>query len=164
MTTRLLVPVLLLAGAVALVATAEDASASPLTAGHTDLVFGPRVHVGVGVTVPVGHGRVYGHGHGHRHVHVHRRGYRRVAYREVVEIIPGYYETRTKKVRVHGEQIGWDLRGDPLYGPERIEIREYQVWVPAQRVVRRVPVRRYSRVVHARPRGFVTVGGSVRVR
>ena len=161
MKTRSLLPVLLLAGALGIVATAEDASASTLTpaVGKTAVAFGPRVHVGVGVTVPVGHGRAYGHGH--RGVHVHPR----VRYREVVEVIPGYYETRTKRVRVHGEQIGWDLHGNPLYGPERIEVREYQVWIPAQRVVRRVPIRRgHVHVRRAQPRAFVTVGGTVRVR
>lgn len=155
MKSRYLIPALLVAGAVAFVATAEDAGASTLSpaTGKTAVAFGPRVHVGVGVTVPVGKR------------YVHRRGYRRVAYREVVEVVGGYYETRTKEVRVPGRQIGWDMRGRPIYGPERVEIQEYRVWVPRREVIRRVPVRRVVRHVHpVRPRGYVTVGGSVRVR
>lgn len=155
MKTRILLPVLLLAGAFAFVATAEDARASTFSpaTGKTAVALGPRVHVGVGVTVPVGTR------------HVHRRGYRRVAYREVVEVVGGYYETRTKEVRVPGEQIGWDMRGRPIFGPERVEVREYRVWVPRREVIRRVPVRRHvHHVRHVRPRGYVTVGGSVRVR
>ncbi|MDF1700032.1 MAG: hypothetical protein P1V36_02580 [Planctomycetota bacterium] len=158
MKTRFLLPALLLMGAFVFVVTAEDASASSFSpaAGRTGLAFGPRVHVGVGVSAPIGPG------YGHRGVHAHHGHRHRPAYREVVEYVGGYYETRTKRVRVHGEQIGWDLHGHALYGPERVEVREYQVWVPRRRVVRRVRSRRayYS----PRVRGRVSVGGSVRVR
>lgn len=155
MTTRIFVPLLLLAGAVALIATAEDARAAPLApaVGKTAVAFGPRVHVGVGVTVPIGR---RAHRHHHRHEHVH--------YREVVEYVGGFYETRTREVRVPGEHIGWDLHGHPMYGPERVEVREYRVWVPRRRIVRRVPVRHRRAYRVVRPRGYVSVGGSVRVR
>ena len=154
MKSHILLPVLLLAGAVAFAATAEDANASTLApaAGKTAIAFGPRVHVGVGVTVPVGH----------RHVRYHH--HRPVRYRQVVEVVGGYYETRTKEVRVPGDQIGWDMRGRPIFGPERVEVREYRVWVPRREIVRRVPIRRVRHAHYVRPRGYVTVGGSVRVR
>lgn len=147
MTARLLLPLLLIAGAATFVFAAEDAHAHPVTstAHPSGVLLHPRVRVGVGVTVPVGP----------RH-HVRRRHYR-----EVVEYVGGYYETRTKEVRVPGEQIGWDMRGKPMFGPDRVEIREYKVWVPRRRVVRTVRVHRRH---YARPRGYVTVGGSVRVR
>ena len=152
MTARLLLPVLLIAGAAAFVFSAEDAHAHPVTAtsSHGGVFLHPRVHVGVGVTVPVRPRRVY----------------RRHHYREVVEYVGGYYETRTKEVRVPGEQIGWDMHGKPMFGPDRVEVREYKVWVPRRRIVRqvRVETRRVHRRHYARPRGYVTVGGGVRVR
>ena len=159
MKTRLFVPAFLIAGAFALIASAEDAAAAPLapSVGKTAVAFGPRVHVGVGVTVPVGH----------RHV-VRRRP----VYREVVEYVGGYYETRTEEVVVPGRRIGYDRFGHPIYSGDRIELREVKVWIPRRRIVRQVRVRRghayrhgYRHAhVHAQPRGYVTVGGSVRVR
>lgn len=141
MLTRKLIPAFLLAGAL-LVLAADDARADPFghASSRTGLAFGPPVHVGIGVNFPIGQRR-------HRH-HVE----------EVVEYEGGYYETQTREVRVAGEQIGWDMRGRPLFGPERIEVQEYRVWIPRRAVVRRV-VHHH----HPRPRGYVTVGGRVRI-
>ena len=137
----LLIPAALLA-ALAL-APVERAEASPHGAravASTGLHFGHhrrRVHVGARVGFPIGR----------------RGGY----YREVVEYVGGYHETRHRDVEVHGKQIGWDFEGKPLYAGSRIEHQDYQVWVPRRRIVRRVWVPR-------RARGYVTVGGRVRVR
>ncbi len=146
MITRLLLSAALVAGAAFAVGT-DEAQASPSTRAmtQTGLQFGPRIHIGVGVTVPFGHRHV-------RRSHVH----------EVVEYVGGYYETRTRSVRVPGAQIGWDLHGHALYGPDRIERREYQVWVPRRRVVRHV--RHRTRGYYRRPVGRISVGGRVRVR
>ena len=146
MITRILLSAALVAGGLLAVGS-NEAQAAPATRAvtQTGLQFGPRIHVGVGVTVPFGQRRV-------RRSHTH----------EVVEYVGGFYETRTRSVRVSGEQIGWDLHGHALYGPERIERRQYQVWVPERRVVRHV--RHRTRRYHRRPVGRISVGGRVRVR
>lgn len=144
----LLIPLALLAALA--VAPTEQAQASPYGSravaysGHRHhgarrgrVYSGARVGVGVRVGVPIGR----------------RGGY----YREVVEVRGGYHETRTRQVEVRGEQIGWDLVGKPLFAEARFEEQAYRVWIPERRIVRRVWVPR-------RRRGYVTVGGGVRVR
>lgn len=137
MITRLLVTSAVLMGALTFL-SAADAQA------------GPRIRVGVGVTIPIGH-RPYHH------------PVRRVHTREVVEYVGGYYETRTREVHVHGAHLGYDRHGHVIHGPDRVEIREYQVWVPRRRIVRRVRGRYRGHRGHHRG-GYATVGGSVRVR
>ena len=83
---------------------------------------------------------------------------RRGHYREVVEYVGGFHETRTREVEVPGRQIGWDMKGKPIFAGNRIEIETYEVWVPRERVVRRVWIPR------RRPVGVVTVGARWRVR
>ena len=78
-------------------------------------------------------------------------------YREVVEYVGGFYETRTREVEVPGRQIGWDMKGKPIFAGSRIEVETYEVWVPRRRIVRRV-------WVPARPVATVRIGGAWRVR
>lgn len=134
----LLLPVVALA-ALAL-ASAPEAQAAPLAHGisaRTGVAFGPVVHVGGRVGFPIGQ-----RSHGH--------------YEETVSYTGGYYETRTREVEVPGRQIGWDFQGQPIYAGSRVELQTYQVWVPQRRIVQRV-------WVPHRPRGFVTIGGRIRL-
>jgi hypothetical protein len=147
----LLIPLALLAALA--VAPTEQAQASPR---------GSRVVVRPGAHAAVHTHRGYRHARRRGGVVVGARvgipfGRRGGYYREVVEVVGGYHETRTREVEVHGEQIGWDLEGKPLFGSARVEQQAYRVWVPERRIVRRVWVPR-------RRRGYVTVGGGVRVR
>jgi hypothetical protein len=128
---------LLAAGCLALVP--QDAHASPFTAptARTSIHAGPHIFVRGGLRLPIGRTGGY--------------------WREVVETTGGYYQTRTEQVQVPGQQIGWDLHGNPLYGPPHLEVRTYQVWVPRRQFVRRV-------WVPARAIGHITIGGRVRLR
>lgn len=147
----LLIPAALIAAlAFADTPDAEAHSFGKGISSQTGIAFGPRIYVGGRVGFPIGHRR------GHTHV---RGGY----YREVVRYEGGYYETRTRRVQVPGRQIGFGFDGEPLYAGTRTELETYQVWVPRRRIVQRVWVPR--RVIHHRgPRGYVSVGGRVRLR
>jgi hypothetical protein len=83
----------------------------------------------------------------------HRGGY----YREVVEVVGGYYETRTREVEVPGRRIGHDRYGRPIFAGTRIEIETYEVWVPRREIVRQI-------WVPARRVGTVTIGATYRFR
>ena len=141
----LLLPALLLAGFFALdVDTAEARGGRAVVHGRHAGPHGRRLHrhrgavvVGADVAIPVRS----------------RGGY----YREVVEYVGGYNETRTREVEVPGRQIGWDMDGNPIHAGSRIEIQTYEVWIPRRRVVRRV-------WVPARPVATVRIGGTWRVR
>lgn len=149
----LLLPATLLA-ALAFVAPPE-AQASPHGRRH-----GRALHQG--------HGRHLHHGHGRR-LHARRGGafvggavtipirQRGGYYREVVEVVGGYYETRAREVEVPGRQIGFDRHGHPIYAGSRVVLEHYEVWVPRRRIVRQV-------WVPARPVGVVTIGARVRIR
>ena len=96
--------------------------------------------------------------------HAHRRVRRRA-----VTYTGGYYktvyETRIERVWHPREFVGYDSHGHAVYSPghwDEVEVRvPVQVWVPRQRVVRRVvrSVRPYRRTT-----GYISVGGTVRVR
>ncbi len=143
----LLIPAALIAALA--FADTPDAEAHPFGHGaRTGVAFGPRTYIGGRVTFPIGHRRTV----------VRRGGH----WERVVSYEPGYYETRTREVEVPGELIGYTRRGRPIHSEPRIVLERYKVWIPGRRIVKRVWVPHRHRVVR-RPRGFISVGGRVRI-
>jgi len=136
MLKKILIPVVV-AATFDLVAP-EQADASPISPVSTQNFYGPRIRIGGGISFPIGR---------RSRVRTVQSGYWRTV-----------YETRVDKVWQSPEHIGFDAHGQPVYSRGHYEYVEVQVpvrvWVPYVT----------TRYVRHRPAGYISVGGSIRLR